>query len=306
REALVLDHRGRPCPVGVVGEIHLRSDLLAGAYHRRPEESRRAYVPDPWRPGGTLYRTGDLGRVLPDGELAFTGRTGGLVKIHGNRVELEEIEAILESHPDVREAAAALHGTPSAPRLIGYAVVTGDATPAALRALLADRLPAAVVPERVVLLDALPRTRTNKRDRARLPVPEAAVADASAPPAEGAEQLVADAWRRVLGADRAVGRHTNFFEAGGNSLLAARLQLDLAERLGRPVRLVDIFARPTVAEFVAGLDAPGGAPTATPPGGPAGARADEAAARGSRRRAAARARARGRAADRTDPTTRSN
>ncbi|WP_437111391.1 amino acid adenylation domain-containing protein [Streptomyces sp. enrichment culture] len=306
REALVLDHRGRPCPVGVVGEIHLRSDLLAGAYHRRPEESRRAYVPDPWRPGGTLYRTGDLGRVLPDGELAFTGRTGGLVKIHGNRVELEEIEAILESHPDVREAAAALHGTPSAPRLIGYAVVTGDATPAALRALLADRLPAAVVPERVVLLDALPRTRTNKRDRARLPVPEAAVADASATPAEGAEQLVADAWRRVLGADRAVGRHTNFFEAGGNSLLAARLQLDLAERLGRPVRLVDIFARPTVAEFVAGLDAPGGAPTATPPGGPAGARADEAAARGSRRRAAARARARGRAADRTDPTTRSN
>ncbi|GGU98710.1 non-ribosomal peptide synthetase [Streptomyces litmocidini] len=306
REALVLDHRGRPCPVGVVGEIHLRSDLLAGSYHRRPEESRRAYVPDPWRPGGTLYRTGDLGRVLPDGELAFTGRTGGLVKIHGNRVELEEIEAILESHPDVREAAAALHGTPSAPRLVGYAVVTADVSPAALRALLAARLPAPVVPERVVLLDALPRTRTNKRDRARLPVPEAAVPDASAPPAEGPEQLVADAWRRVLGADRAVGRHTNFFEAGGNSLLAARLQLDLADRLGRPVRLVDIFARPTVAEFVAGLDAPGGTSDATPHGDPAGARADDAAARGNRRRAAARARTRGRAAGRTDPTTRSN
>ncbi|WP_411574629.1 amino acid adenylation domain-containing protein [Streptomyces fradiae] len=306
REALVLDHRGRPCPVGVTGEIHLRSDLLAGSYHRRPEESRRAYVPDPWRPDATLYRTGDLGRVLPGGELAFTGRTGGLVKINGNRVELEEIEAILESHPGVREAAAALHGTPSAPRLVGYAVLgggdtagdtatanaTANATAAELRALLAARLPAPVVPERVVLLDALPRTRTNKRDRARLPVPDAAVTDASAPPEEGAEQLVADAWRRVLGADRAVGRHTNFFDAGGTSLLAARLQLDLAERLGRPVRLVDIFARPTVAEFVAGLDGPAGPPDGARHGAPTGAGADDAAARGHRRRAAARARSR--------------
>ncbi|MFE1577140.1 amino acid adenylation domain-containing protein [Streptomyces fradiae] len=298
REALVLDHRGRPCPVGVTGEIHLRSDLLAGSYHRRPEESRRAYVPDPWRPGATLYRTGDLGRVLPGGELAFTGRTGGLVKVNGNRVELEEIEAILESHPGVREAAAALHGTPSAPRLVGYAVLaagdtaTAAVTAAELRALLAARLPAPVVPERVVLLDALPRTRTNKRDRARLPVPDAAVPDASAPPEEGAEQLVADAWRRVLGADRAVGRHTNFFDAGGTSLLAARLQLDLAERLGRPVRLVDIFARPTVAEFVAGLDGPAGPPHGARHGAPPGAGADDAAARGHRRRAAARARSR--------------
>ncbi|MBA9058137.1 non-ribosomal peptide synthetase [Streptomyces murinus] len=293
RQALVLDHRGRPCPVGVAGEIHLRSDFLAGSYHRRPEESARAYVPDPWVPGGTLYRTGDLGRWLPDGELAFTGRTGSLVKINGNRVELEEIEALLEAHPAVREAAAALHGTAAAPRLIGYAVVSGEVTAEELRARLAERLPAAVVPERVLLLDALPRTRTNKRDRSLLPAPPDAAPDAAAPPNGAVEQLVADAWRRVLGADRPVGRHTNFFEAGGSSLLAARLQLDLADRLGRPVRLVDLFARPTVAEFVAGLDGPTG-PGSDAPDAPA----DDAAARGTRRRSAVRARARGRAAAR--------
>ncbi|WP_405690194.1 amino acid adenylation domain-containing protein [Streptomyces sp. NBC_00057] len=300
RQALVLDHRGRPCPVGVIGEIHLRSDFLAGAYHRRPEESAKAYVADPWRPGGTLYRTGDLGRILPDGELAFTGRTGSLVKIRGNRVELEEIEALLESHPAVREAAAALHGTPLSPRLIGYAVVTDEVTDAELRTHLAERLPAAVVPEHVVLLDALPRTRTNKRDRARLPAPGPAVPDADTPPKAGTEQLVADAWRRVLGDDRPVGRHTNFFEAGGNSLLAARLQLELGRRLDREVRLVEIFTRPTVAEFVAGLDETAGDPVNRP--GPA--QANESAARGNRRRAAVRARTRGRADQFNTPTRR--
>ncbi|WP_460105521.1 amino acid adenylation domain-containing protein [Streptomyces sp. YKOK-J1] len=305
REALVLDHRGRPCPVGVVGEIHLRSDFLAGAYHRRPDESAKAYVPDPWRPGGTLYRTGDLGRFLPDGELAFTGRTGSLVKIRGNRVELEEIEALLQTHPSVREAAAALHGTPAAPRLLGYAVADGAVTGDDLRAHLAERLPASVVPESVVLLDALPRTRTNKRDRARLPAPSTNVPDTAAPPREGPEQLVAEAWRLVLGTDRPVGRHTNFFEAGGNSLLAARLQLDLGRRLGREVRLVDIFARPTIAEFVAGLrtDTADGAPHAPRHGGPA-TPVDDVAARAGRRRAAVRARARDRADHLDIPTGR--
>ncbi|WP_461006305.1 amino acid adenylation domain-containing protein, partial [Streptomyces capparidis] len=284
RQALVLDHRGRPCPVGVTGEIHLRSDFLADGYHRRPAETAAAYVPDPWRPGGRLYRTGDLGYWRPDGELAFLGRTGGQVKIRGNRVELEGIEALLEAHPRVREAAAAAHGTGTALRLVGYAVADGAVTGAELRAHLARHLPAPAVPDTVVLLDALPRTRTNKRDRARLPVPGAPV---DAAPREGVEQIVADAWRHLLGG-RPVGRHTNFFEAGGDSLLAARLQLELTRRLGRPVRLVEVFARPTVAEFAAGLtggarDRAAGTPGSPAPGGPGGAEP-----RGGPRRAAVR------------------
>ncbi|MFF2148213.1 amino acid adenylation domain-containing protein [Kitasatospora sp. NPDC058190] len=297
REAVVLDHRGRLCPVGVVGEIHLRSDFLAGSYHRRPEESARAYVADAWEEGGRLYRTGDLGRRLPDGELAFTGRIGSQLKIRGNRIELEEIEALLESHPGVREAAAGAHGEGSARRLVGYAVAAPGVTGAELRAHLAERLPAAVVPDTVMLLDALPRTRTNKRDRARLPRPDAVARPADAVPLAGVEQVVADAWRLLLGSGP-VGRHTNFFEAGGDSLLAARLQLELARRLERPIRLVDIFGRPTIAEFAAGLT--GGTGTAdgrTP--------AEAAEPRGERRQNAVRARARARreARDRAEGAT---
>ncbi|MEU8924840.1 amino acid adenylation domain-containing protein [Kitasatospora sp. NPDC048545] len=297
REAVVLDHRGRLCPVGVVGEVHLRSDFLAGAYHRRPEESARAYVADPWQPDGRLYRTGDLGRRLPDGELAFTGRIGSQLKIRGNRIELEEIEALLERHPGVREAAAAAHGEGPARRLVGYAVATPGTTGADLRAHLAERLPAAVVPDTVMLLDALPRTRTNKRDRARLPRPEAAARPADAAPLAGVEQVVADAWRQLLGGGP-VGRHTNFFEAGGDSLLAARLQLELARRLERPVRLVDVFGRPTIAEFAAGLTGGAGTPDGRAP-------AESAEPRGERRQNAVRARARARreARDRADGTT---
>ncbi|GGU56894.1 non-ribosomal peptide synthetase [Kitasatospora aureofaciens] len=286
REAVVLDHRGRLCPVGVVGEIHLRSDLLAGSYHRRPEESARAYVADPWEDGGRLYRTGDLGRRLPDGELAFTGRIGSQLKIRGNRIELEEIEALLELHPGVREAAAAAHGEGPARRLVGYAVAAPGVTGADLRTHLAERLPAAVVPDTVMLLDALPRTRTNKRDRARLPLPGAAARPTDATPLAGVEQLVADAWQQLLGGGP-VGRHTNFFEAGGDSLLAARLQLELARRLNRPVRLVDVFGRPTIAEFAAGLtDGTGSTGDRTP--------AAAAEPRGERRQNAVRARARAR------------
>ncbi|WUQ25867.1 amino acid adenylation domain-containing protein [Streptomyces sp. NBC_00239] len=279
REVLVLDHRGRPCPVGVPGEILLRSDFLAGSYHRRPQESARAYVPDPWEPEGKLYRTGDLGCHLPDGQLGFVGRLGSQVKIRGNRVELEGIEAVLESHPSVREAAATVHHVGGVQRLVGYAVVAPGVDGAQLRDHLAARLPAPAVPDTVMLLDALPRTRTNKRDRTRLPLP-APPAAATASPLAGVEQLVADAWRQVLGGGP-VGRHTNFFEAGGDSLRAAQLQLELSRVLGREIPLVDLFARPTVAEFAGGL-----VPVAADR-----MDTDTTEERGSRRRAAVRGRA---------------
>ncbi|MBE1485551.1 non-ribosomal peptide synthetase [Plantactinospora soyae] len=296
RQALVLDRHGRPCPVGVTGEIHLRSDLLAGTYHRRPAETERAYPPDPWRSGGRLYRTGDLGSYLPTGELAFAGRTDSQVKIRGNRVELSAVEALLGAHPMVREAAATVHGT-DVLRLVGYAVLADGTSPgdmpARLRDHLAAQLPAAAVPDTVVLLDALPRTRSNKVDRARLPVPGAVAVDDEAPPREGLERLVAQAWRDVLDG-RAVGRRTNFFDAGGDSLRAARLQVLLAVRLRQEVRLADIFARPTIAEFAAGLGDAGTVPVVAPSEAAGDGNDPEAAAdaRGRRRRAAIQANAR--------------
>ncbi|MER7769128.1 amino acid adenylation domain-containing protein [Kitasatospora sp. NPDC096140] len=172
REVLVLDGLGRPCPVGVPGEIHLRSPFLAGSYHRRPAETAAAYLPDPWRPGRTLYRTGDRGYWRADGTLAFTGRTGNQVKIRGNRVELDEVEAVLEQQAGVREAAAAVRTTASGdPCLVGYVVADPGVSGEALRRLVAARLPAPAVPDLIAVLADLPRTATNKRDRARLPWP---------------------------------------------------------------------------------------------------------------------------------------
>ncbi|MFF7992625.1 amino acid adenylation domain-containing protein [Kitasatospora xanthocidica] len=172
REALVLDALGRPCPAGVPGEIHLRSGFLAGSYHRRPAETASAYLPDPWRTGRTLYRTGDRGYWRADGTLAFTGRTGNQVKIRGNRVELDEVEAVLEQQPGVREAAAAVRTTASGdPCLVGYVVADDGVTGEELRRLVAARLPAPAVPDLIAVLADLPRTATNKRDRARLPWP---------------------------------------------------------------------------------------------------------------------------------------
>ncbi|MEU8512755.1 amino acid adenylation domain-containing protein [Kitasatospora sp. NPDC048722] len=172
REALVLDALGRPCPAGVPGEIHLRSAFLAGSYHRRPAETASAYLPDPWRPGRTLYRTGDRGYWRADGTLAFTGRTGNQVKIRGNRVELDEVEAVLEQQAGVREAAAAVRTTATGdPCLVGYVVADAGVSPEELRRLVAQRLPAPAVPDLIAVLADLPRTATNKRDRARLPWP---------------------------------------------------------------------------------------------------------------------------------------
>jgi amino acid adenylation domain-containing protein len=288
REVLVLDHRRRPCPIGVPGEVYLRSPLLAGRYHRRPAETAAAYGPDPWRPGGFLYRTGDLACRRAGGELAFVGRLGRQVKLRGNRVELEGVEAVLAAHPRVREAAAIVHEG----ALLAYAVSTG-ATSGELRAHLADRLPAAARPDEVVLLADLPRTRTGKRDLSRLPLPVPGARTAPAvTPLRGAERTVAAAWCTVLGLTE-IDRHTSFFEAGGQSLLAAKLQLELGARLGVEIRLVDVFAHPTVAGFAEWLTR----------GGPAGHRPPEPAARGDRRRQALLSRARARQNARANPRT---
>jgi amino acid adenylation domain-containing protein len=280
RQALVLDARLRPCPVGVPGEIYLRSPYLAGGYHRRPAETATAYRPDPWRPGHTVYRTGDRGRWLPTGELEFLGRVDFQVKVRGNRVELGEIEARLAAHPGVREAAAAVHDQ----RLYAYAVLDDPAvTPQALREHLTDRMPAPSVPDAVLVVAELPRTATNKVDRSRLPRPDATPGPVGAEPVRSdLERVIADAWQQVLGAERP-GRRTNFFEAGGNSLLAARLQVLLTERLGQPVRLVDVFAHPTIAELAGRLG--GSSPAAAAPA---------AGTRGARRRAGLQSLARAR------------
>ena len=271
--AYVLDARLRPVPVGVVGELYLAGAGLARGYLRAPGRTAERFVADPFGPAGTrMYRSGDLAKFDAAGRLYCLGRTDGQVKLRGFRIELGEIEAALASHPRVAAAAALIGG---GPRLLGYAVPARPARPPAyaeLREWLADRLPAYMIPEDVVIIEELPVSGVGKVDRDRLPEPPAKRPDPLRPyagPATPTERRVAEIWSRVLEIDR-IGRHDNFFDLGGNSSRLLAVHAALGEqarasgdgRAGPP--LVDLFRVPDVAALARRLDnaAPGAAPAA--------------------------------------------
>jgi hypothetical protein len=210
-----------------------------------------------------MYATGDLVRRRLDGTLDFLGRLDAQVKIRGFRVELGEIEAALQSHPAVREAAVTVReDRPGDARLVGYWVARNGEAPdrAAFRAYLEERLPAYMVPDAFVRLDALPTTPNRKLDRRALPAPTATSAPAVEAPAVSAgpaggdgeagdvrelEQELSAIWRDVLGVDD-VPPTANFFDLGGHSLLALQVQGRVREALGHELRVVDLFRHPSV------------------------------------------------------------
>jgi acyl-coenzyme A synthetase/AMP-(fatty) acid ligase/acyl carrier protein len=256
---LVLDESGRrPVPDGAIGELYIGGAGLARGYLGRPGLTAERFVPDPFaeRPGERLYRTGDLVRRRHDGELHFVGRRDGQVKLHGRRIELGEVEAVLRTHPAVREAAASVVGEAAESRLVAHVVLApGDATPSVseLRTFLAERLAAYMVPSLYVFLAALPRTAGGKLDRKALPAPDGARPDLGAPfvaPRGQAEQRVAEIWARVLGLARP-GVEDNFFELGGTSLSLIEVQGRLSEELGVDVPVVELFRHPTVRALAA-------------------------------------------------------
>ena len=200
-----------------------------------------------------MYRTGDLGRYLPDGTIEFLGRNDFQVKIRGYRIELGEIEARLVQHPAVREAVVLAREDGSGKRLVAYttgAPDAGDPGAEALRRHLSAGLPEYMVPVAYVRLDALPLTANGKLDRKALPAPEdgAYAAHGYVAPVGETEAQLARIWADVLGIAR-VGRHDNFFELGGHSLLAMRMISRLRQKLGVDVALTELFARPVLAEF---------------------------------------------------------
>jgi amino acid adenylation domain-containing protein len=244
----VVDPRMAPVPVGVAGELFIGGAGVARGYSNRPDLTADRFVPD-WLGGGAgdrLYRTGDVARWLPDGNLEFLGRRDRQVKVRGVRVELDEIEALLGGHPDLRAVAVvAFEG----PGLVAY-VVPGDGrtpTTGELRGFLRDRVPEPMVPSHFVPLSALPRTRTGKVDRGALLAPERAQAgvDERRPLTE-VESLLAVIWSQVLGVDE-VGPEDGFFELGGHSLLAAQLTARVQEAFGVELPLRTLFEATTVA-----------------------------------------------------------
>ncbi|MEN4109180.1 amino acid adenylation domain-containing protein [Serratia marcescens] len=258
--AYLLDARGRPVPMGAVGELHIGGVGVALGYLNRPELTAQRFLSDPFNPvgGGRMYRTGDLARYLPDGSLEYQGRCDQQIKLRGFRIEPGEIEVQLAASPWVREAVVQVCSTEHHPRLVAWIVPTADVDRSALqgqlRAYLSERLPEYMVPSAYVWLDALPLTANGKLDRRALPEPERAAVGTReyvAPQGE-TETTLARVWCELLEIGQ-IGRHDNFFELGGHSLLAVRLSSQLRQQ-GITLPVQAIFNHPILAELAERID----------------------------------------------------
>ncbi|WP_269462702.1 non-ribosomal peptide synthetase [Serratia marcescens] len=258
--AYLLDARGRPVPMGAVGELHIGGVGVALGYLNRPELTAQRFLSDPFNPvgGGRMYRTGDLARYLPDGSLEYQGRCDQQIKLRGFRIEPGEIEVQLAASPWVREAVVQVCSTEHHPRLVAWIVPTADVDRSALqgqlRAYLSERLPEYMVPSAYVWLDALPLTANGKLDRRALPEPERAAVGTReyAAPQGKTETTLARVWCELLEIGQ-IGRHDNFFELGGHSLLAVRLSSQLRQQ-GITLPVQAIFNHPILAELAERID----------------------------------------------------
>jgi amino acid adenylation domain-containing protein len=255
----VLSPAGEPTPIGGVGEIHIGGVAVARGYVDSPQQTAAAFVPDPFgrSRGARLYRTGDYGRRLASGATEFIGRIDRQLKIRGVRIEPAEIEAALASHPAVRRCAVIARNVRARLHLVAYAERApghGAKLEADLRRHLEERLPLALVPSIFVFVDELPTTQSGKIDAARLPELVLSHAIGGADPTDSAtEQRLAILWAQLLNVQK-IGALDNFFDLGGDSLLATRLIARVAAEwmVRLPVR--ELFANATLREFARRID----------------------------------------------------
>jgi amino acid adenylation domain-containing protein len=261
----LLGPHGELVPVGVPGEIHVGGAGVARGYLGRPALTADRFVPDPFQyrtdrsDGARLYRSGDLARRRPDGDLEYLGRIDHQVKIRGFRIELGEIEAVLLSHPQVLEAVVMARPDPAGDkRLVAWLVPRG-AAPAAgdLRTYLRGTLPEYMVPAAFVQLPRLPLTPSGKVDRRALPDPEDVRVEAETAfvaPRTRTERRLAEAWREVLRVEQ-VGIDDNFFDLGGHSLLVTQLASRIRAELGVEIPMASVFEAPTLAALASRIEA---------------------------------------------------
>ena len=259
-----------PVPIGVTGELYIGGAGVARGYLNRPELTAEKFIPDPFAaaPGARMYKTGDLARYRPDGNIEFLGRIDHQVKIRGFRIELGEIEAVLGQHPAVREAVVLARedapGNSSASlrtekRVVAYYVVAEQKplpTTTDLRSFLKEKLPEYMVPAVFVLLDALPLMPNGKIDRRALPAPDRSRPELDkvfVAPRTPTEELLAEIWARLLDVER-VGIHDNFFDLGGHSLLATQLVSRMREVFQVEIPLRRLFEVPTVAGLAESIE----------------------------------------------------
>jgi amino acid adenylation domain-containing protein len=264
KKAFLLDDAGQEVAPGEVGEIVVRSRYLSSGYWRDPDLTRQAFVPAPDGNGERLYRTGDVGRMLPDGCLVYLGRKDAQVKVRGYRVEPAEVEGALREHPQVRDVAVVGRSHPATGemRLVAYVASRGPAPPAGdLRLAVRRVLPEYMVPAAVVFVDALPRLPGGKVDRKSLPEPACGPSvdgGARAAPADAVQRQMAAIWAEVLGV-HPIGPRDDFFELGGDSLRAARILNQIEETWGVRLPLSTFLEHATVQDVAALLAASAGA-----------------------------------------------
>jgi amino acid adenylation domain-containing protein len=251
----ILDARGEPVPIGVVGEIHIGGAGVARGYLNRPQLTAQRFVADPFGKArdARMYKTGDLGRWRSDGNIEFLGRNDFQVKIRGFRIELGEIEARLAACAGVHEAVVlANEDSAAGKRLVAYVTAQAGAQPSAaqLRSQLSTVLPEYMVPSAFVTLESLPLTANGKLDRKALPEPDlsAVVSAEYQAPVGPMEQAIAQIWQTLLGLPR-IGRNDNFFELGGHSFAAVRLIARITSTFGVKIGVAALFASPTLKEF---------------------------------------------------------
>ena len=260
-EVYILDESGNQVPVGTAGELHIGGMGVARGYRNRPEMTTQRFIRNPFgaRPDERLFKTGDLARFLPDGQISFVGRIDEQVKVHGFRVEPNEVTAALDAHPDIQQSVVvAREVAPGDTRLIGYLVPVPEShvNLSALRAFLRASLPDYMVPATFVHLEKLPVTPNGKVDRMSLPAADESNTlrdDAYVAPRTEMEKTVAGMLEGLLNLEH-VDVEENFFSLGGHSLLGAQLVARLRDRFGIEMPLRVVFEAPTVAELSAEIE----------------------------------------------------
>jgi len=252
-QVYILDCYLKPVPAGISGELYIGGDGLARGYLNQPDLTAEKFIPHPFtkEPGARLYRTGDIARYLPNGDIEFLGRTDYQVKLRGFRIELGEIEAVLVQHPAVRETVVIVReDIPGEKRLVAYLIPNQRPAPPVsdLRRFLKQELPDYMVPSAFVLLSALPLTPNGKVDRRALPVPDQAPSTLKGnfvAPRDPLEHQLTQIWEQLLDI-QPIGIHDNFFELGGHSLLAVRMMHQIEQVWGQKLPLSTLFTDATV------------------------------------------------------------
>ncbi|MEH2195513.1 MAG: amino acid adenylation domain-containing protein [Nostoc sp.] len=254
----ILDRYLQPVPIGVPGELCISGDGLARGYLNRPDLTEEKFILNPFAEAQLtsskkLYKTGDLARYLPDGNIEFIGRIDNQVKIRGFRIELAEIEVVLTQNPQVRDAVViAREDKPGIKSLAAYVIPEGkQATSNELRLFLKQKLPDYMIPASFTVLEALPITPNGKVDRRALPVPEFEFKDTTGfvSPSTDAEKILLKIWQDVLRLKQ-LSIHDNFFELGGDSIIGIQI-IARANQAGLKLTPKQLFQHQTIAELAA-------------------------------------------------------